>query len=262
MSSRPAGESGSDGHGAVEGELGRLENRSLTSRARDMLLDSIVRGVFVDGRLPPEPKLAAQLGVSRTTVRNALRSLEDQGVIKRQRGVGTIVNRHVVRSTISLNRVVGFHQLITESGYSAEIAWTKIKNEQATPELAAQLECEIGDPILSIYRLMLADGEPAIHLVETMAARVLRREVRAEDVPTSIFNFVDAYCHEPIDHTILELRCATASEDLSKILRVSVDLPLLRLIESHYGGRGNPLMVSSIHVVDRIIRLAVVRTRG
>ncbi|HET59696.1 MAG TPA: GntR family transcriptional regulator, partial [Chloroflexi bacterium] len=45
-------------------------------------------------RLPSEPKLAQSLGVSRATLREAMRAFEQQGIIRRRQGVGTFVISH------------------------------------------------------------------------------------------------------------------------------------------------------------------------
>lgn len=56
---------------------------------RDKLAQRMSSGGLAAGaRLPPEPELAAELGVSRATLREALRSLED-GFVSRRRGAGT-----------------------------------------------------------------------------------------------------------------------------------------------------------------------------
>lgn len=248
--------------GSISDDLRRLETRSLVSRARDMLFDSIISGKFGDGRLPSEPELATRLGVSRQTVRGALRSLENQGLITRQRGVGTIINHHVLRSTVSLNRVVGFHRLVAESGHEAEIAWTKVREEDAPPEVALQVGCEPGEPLVCLDRLLLADGKPAIHLIEMVPKRSLRTPLDGEVIPDSIFDFADAYCRESVDHTLLEIGSVVANARLASLLDIPQDTPLVRLIELHYSGNGSPIMMSEIHVNERYIRLAVIRTRG
>ena len=73
------------------------QNTSLASRIRKELLQELVSGIYQEAvRLPPEVEIAARLGVSRTALRDALATLEQEGFISRRKGVGTIINRHVL----------------------------------------------------------------------------------------------------------------------------------------------------------------------
>ena len=65
---------------------------SLTDQVKAHIKERIVRGEFEAGRIPPETELASELGVSRTTVRDALSRLENEGSIYRKQGAGTFVN--------------------------------------------------------------------------------------------------------------------------------------------------------------------------
>ncbi len=65
---------------------------SLTDQVKNHIKEMIVQGDFADGRIPPEMELAEALGVSRTTVRDALSRLEMEGTISRRQGAGTFVN--------------------------------------------------------------------------------------------------------------------------------------------------------------------------
>ncbi|MFA6716524.1 MAG: GntR family transcriptional regulator [Victivallales bacterium] len=84
------------------------------SRVADFLRDNIRSGKFVHGnKLPPEPELARQFGISRVTLRHALKNLEQQGLLLRRRGWsgGNFVNfprnKSVAPKTIGLiNRLM------------------------------------------------------------------------------------------------------------------------------------------------------------
>src|ERR687895_466439 len=66
-------------------------------------------------RLPAEPELAASLGVSRATLRDALRSLEEDGFVTRVRGAGTFVtHRPRLRNNLDMN--FGVTDLIRSMG--------------------------------------------------------------------------------------------------------------------------------------------------
>src|SRR5262249_34189872 len=79
--------------------------RRLSFSVRDQLAERIASGTLAPGtRLPPEPRLAEELEVSRATLREALRSLEEDGYVTRRRGAGTYVVGHPrLRNNLDVN---------------------------------------------------------------------------------------------------------------------------------------------------------------
>src|SRR3989304_1604729 len=66
-------------------------------------LKEVIASLPAESRLPSEPNLAKQMGVSRATLREAMRSFETEGLIRRQQGVGTF---HVGETLIRISRVI------------------------------------------------------------------------------------------------------------------------------------------------------------
>ena len=69
---------------------GSYENMSLFQKLHQQLAE-IIGSTPAGEKLKSEPELAASLGVSRATLREAMRSFEGQGLIRRRQGVGTFV---------------------------------------------------------------------------------------------------------------------------------------------------------------------------
>ncbi|MBQ1821683.1 MAG: FadR family transcriptional regulator [Clostridia bacterium] len=70
------------------------DNHALSVRIADRLAELIVHGRFAPGdKLPSELELSAELNVSRTTLREALRILATRGLVEVRRGVGTFVTQ-------------------------------------------------------------------------------------------------------------------------------------------------------------------------
>ena len=75
----------------------RSERKTLTEIAEQSLRQAIEQGKFGPGsQLPTEAELCQMLGVSRTVVREALRVLEEDGLVARRHGVGTFVRDHPI----------------------------------------------------------------------------------------------------------------------------------------------------------------------
>jgi GntR family transcriptional regulator len=244
---------------AEDRPLARIETRPLTARAKEILLDSIGRGAFPDGWLPPEDRLAKQVGVSRTTVRAALRSLEEAGLITRQRGVGTRVNAHVAGIGMSLNRVIGYWDLIRDAGYEPGIAATLIGSGEAPDDCARRLGWPPGEPLLRVERVFTADGNPVVHVVEMIRPDHVVGPL--DDMPRSVFEFAEQRCRAKVDYTVVEIVPIVADAAIAAALPLAVGDPLLRLIETHYTVDGVAFIVARIHLVDRCLRFNVVRRR-
>jgi GntR family transcriptional regulator len=78
---------------------------SLTDQVRTNIKGRILADEFDDDRIPSETYLADELGVSRTTIRDALGRLEIEGVIYRKQGAGTFVNRPGLRIRSPLEEI-------------------------------------------------------------------------------------------------------------------------------------------------------------
>ncbi len=90
-----AGDGPPEGLGATltERRLARLPQVSLRDQVVDAIRAAIVRGAFRPGEKVPEQELASELGVSRTPVREAIRILEEQGLVETRPKSGTFVTR-------------------------------------------------------------------------------------------------------------------------------------------------------------------------
>jgi GntR family transcriptional regulator len=128
---------------------------------RRRLLDGISRGQVAAGeRLGAERDLARSLGVSRSTMRQALAALESEGVIRRVpgRGGGTFVRQQKVERDLS--KVVGVPALLRAQGMTAGSRIVSTGLTAADETAATALGIGAGDYVIDIVRIRLADGTP------------------------------------------------------------------------------------------------------
>lgn len=246
--------------------LPRLGNGSLAAQATSALLDAILEGRFLDNRLPPEPVLAAELGISRTTIRTALISLERFGVVSRAPGRGTIVRPHVGSRALILQRLTGFRSLLEERHERVDVSQRSWIAHDPSPEARAILEAQEGEAVLRSSKILSAEGRPAISILDEVPLRncgldseqALRGYTDIEP-PDSIFEFSRTWPVGEIDHTLIELTPVVSPGPDHGGLGLPSGTPLIRLLETHYDQENRPVALSTVDVADDLVRFHVVR---
>lgn len=134
-----------------------------------------IEAAITDGRLcagaslENEIALAARLGISRPTARQALASLVDRGLLVRRRGVGTQVAPERVRRPVGLTSL---HDDLVASGRQPGTQVLAHEEVDAGAELARELEVGLGTPVVVLRRLRTADDEPIAVMTNYLRAEI------------------------------------------------------------------------------------------
>ncbi|CAH1652623.1 MULTISPECIES: GntR family transcriptional regulator [unclassified Chelatococcus] len=137
-----------------------------------LLRDRIVSGEErPQSRLPSEPALAEQHGVSRVTVRRALDKLADEGLIERRPGSGTFVNGSKANFPITADFANLLSHLV-EMGRRTEVKLLSFGYVAPTPVLAEALHLAAGERVQRSVRLRIIDGQPFSYLVTHVPERI------------------------------------------------------------------------------------------
>ncbi|MGW4204732.1 GntR family transcriptional regulator [Streptomyces sp. NPDC004726] len=135
------------------------------------LESAIERGVLIPGSLlGNEIELAGRLGLSRPTVRQAIQSLVDKGLLVRRRGVGTQVLHRQVKRPLELSSL---YDDLEAAGQRPATVVLRNTVEPATAEVAAALGVAEGGEVQAIERLRYAHGEPMALLVNHLPVGLL-----------------------------------------------------------------------------------------
>jgi GntR family transcriptional regulator len=122
-------------------------------------------------QIPAEDRLCTLFGVSRITLRHALRNLEEHGLLRREHGRGTFV-----RSTTLVAGTRELTSFTQEMGHLGMVVGSRILDcslTTANPSTAAALEIEEGEPVVRIRRLRLGNEQPiGIQTARLAGARV------------------------------------------------------------------------------------------
>jgi GntR family transcriptional regulator len=228
---------------------------------RRRLFEQINRGHVQPGeRLGAERDLANALGVSRSTVRQALASLERAGVVRRVpgRGGGTFVRQRKVERDLS--HVVGVPALLRQQGMTAGTRIVSTGLAVADEASAAALELPTGAYVLDLVRIRLADGTPiSLEHVRLPAARF----PGLLDLPLggSLYELLEEQYGVKPDEAVERIEVVAAGEDEASILALDEGAPLLSITRTTHDAEGAPFEFS--HDLFRADRtLITVRTPG
>jgi GntR family transcriptional regulator len=150
-----------------------VDSRSLASQLTARLRELIVSGALGGGvQLPTEPELAERFRVGRTTVREALKQLENEGSVIVRRGRGRFVSTVPVLHR-PITRLESVTKLLAGYGYDVQNRVLTAETRTPTPDEQEQLRLRDGASVFSLERLRLHAGEPLIYSVDVLPAEKL-----------------------------------------------------------------------------------------
>jgi GntR family transcriptional regulator len=220
---------------------------------QDELKQRIDRGELPAGtRLPSEPELAAELQVSRATLREALRAMELEGLLRRRQGSGTFIADHP-RMANSLDVNFGVTDAIQAAGMTAGIADGRTWVEPAAAGEAALLELAPGQDVLVIERVRTAEGKPVVLSRDLFPSRLVegRDGVVQEMLERSIYDVLERDLGIVIHHGVARFRPVRADHAVAGRLGVPRGELLLYLWQVDYAQDGTPVISShEFHLAD------------
>jgi GntR family transcriptional regulator len=237
----------------------RRRGLGLAHDVRERLLAGMRSGAWADGRLPPEAELARELGVSRTTVRAALHTLAEDGIVSRRRRHGTIVNEHMLHNSLPLNRLLSFRDLVEQSGHDATVDPLVRRVEVAAAPVAEALRLDADDECLVIERLLRAGGRPAIAVTDVLPLRWLAMDADAVPDADTTFSLIAAATNVRVDHSVVEIVPRVATADAPAHLGLPAGTPYAELREVIFSPLQEPVAFSGIAVDCRRVPLTLVR---
>ncbi len=218
------------------------------------LINEIQSGRFPVGTtIPTEFELCEQFGVSRSTVREAVKQLVQLGMVMRQAGIGTTVKS--ANSEGSYRQVM--QQLNDLHRYTADTVLKLLRKdtvELADPVLCAMLNAKPGETWLHLegVRRSPESADPIYH-TEVYIQPAFRSLTGFENEPhTPIYTFIERQFGEQIAQVQQEIRSIALPADIAKIVNAKARSPALWLLRRYFNKRGEIVEAAiSIHPADR-----------
>lgn len=207
----------------------------LYQRVQSTLREAIQAGSFArGGGLPPERELADALGISRVTVRNAVKGLVDEGLLESRQGAGTFVRPHI---DMPLKALTSFTEDMRERGLLATSKLLDAHEGQSTPQEREMLSLAEGDLVTRLYRLRSAEGKPL-----SIELAVLARDTLApdEDFGVSLYEYLAKRDLRPV-RAIQRLRAELIEIEYARLLEVMPGAAGLYVERQTFAQSGRPI---------------------
>jgi len=203
-----------------------LARHSVAVQVREDLRSRILDGRLAGGsQLPPEVELARTMGVSRTSLREAVMQLEQDGLLIRRHGHGTFVRTsHHLQSSLNVN--LSATELIRAHGMEPGTVDLQLHHHAATEYEAERLALATGDPVIVLERVRTADGRPVVFTRDVFPASLFAasgvdpEELRQEGL--SVYRFIAERLGLSVVDGTAWIRPDVASPSLSAQLDIGV----------------------------------------
>jgi len=201
-------------------------------------------GVRAGTALPSERDLALHLGVSRVTVRQALKLLSDQGLLERRRGSGTFILPRRIEHP--LGTLTSFSDDMRARGLTPGARVLEFMLAQATPQEAMTLNLGASSRVYRVRRLRTADGAP-LAVESSVLPQERVGELSAEALSDqSLYALLSSRRLTPV-RALRHLRAVNADQEQAGLLNVRPGAALLMTERVSWSASGLPIEMGSAH---------------
>ncbi|MEC5152509.1 GntR family transcriptional regulator [Cryobacterium sp. GrIS_2_6] len=196
---------------------------SKQAQLRSILQEMVENTLAPHAAIPPERKLMTRYGVSRSTVREAIRQLVEEGLLYRVQGKGTFVGGKRVQSDLHL---ASFTEDMRRRGLVPATIVRSSAQIEAPLDVRAALGLGSGAQVQQIERLRLAGGIP-MALERGYYPTALLPDLDRQDLTRSLYATLATEYGLRIDNAEQAVWAETADPGIAEILGIAVGAPLI-----------------------------------
>jgi GntR family transcriptional regulator len=207
---------------------------------KEIIREKVRAGAWPPGEpIPSERELSEQYGISRMTVRQSVSELVNEGLLFREQGRGTFVERPKIAQ--QLLRLTGFTEDI---GARQQLPGARVLEAEMWPcdeTVAARLRIKPGQPVFHLRRLRLADAEP-LALETSIISFIGCERLLDEDLEhDSLYRLLEATYHQPLLEAEQEVEAGLAGTHEAEALGIAPGEPVLLTRRLTFTDRQRPI---------------------
>lgn len=212
-------------------------------------------------RLLSEPKLSKKLGVSRATLREAMRTFETQGLIRRRQGAGTFVIGQVSVLDSGLEVLESLETMAKRLNLVVTVSDLSIDRVYADKESADALKVPLDSKLISVQRVIRTDGHPVAFLIDTLPEEHLRPEDLPSDFNGSVLDLLIAR-GAPLTISRAAISATGATPEVARALQIQREDVLLKITSQLFVADGSVVDYSVSSFIPGSFNFHVIRRVG
>jgi GntR family transcriptional regulator len=224
-------------------------------------LAKLIASTPAGSRLMSEPDLAKQMGVSRATLREAMRTFETQGLIRRRQGSGTYVVGKFEAIDAGLEVLESIETMAQRMNLEVSVSDLHVEQVNADKKTAEGLCVEEGKRITRVRRVIRADGRPVAYLIDSLPEDILKPASLTNEFRGSVLDFLLAGGND-LQLSRAAISATNATADVAKPLEIQRDDVLLRFDAQLFASKGKVLDYSVSYFIPGYFNFHVNRRVG
>jgi GntR family transcriptional regulator len=225
-------------------------------------LATLIGSLPAESRLPSEPELARRMGVSRATLREAMRAFEGQGLIRRRQGVGTFVVAKVPVIDSGLEVLESIETIAQRTGMPVNMGELQVQQVSADEEHAKALDVPVGTLLTRVARVIYTDSRPIAFLEDTLPADILTTAEIETGFTGSVLDLLLRRGDPKLTQSRTDIRAIGATQEVARALQIQRDAVLLHFVAYLYSLDGRVVDYSFSYFLPGYFRFHVVRKVG
>lgn len=225
-------------------------------------LGRIIAAAKPGERLLSEPELARQLQVSRATLREAMRTFETQGLIHRRQGSGTFVSHPSQVIDSGLEVLESIDVLARRIGLPVSMGELHIDRRPASESEAKALGLTMRDQVISLSRVIHAEGRPVAYLIDILSVDLITQEELTTGFTGSIIDLLIKRGTPILRSSRCEINAVVADAHVARAMRIQRGDVLLRFVAFLYTKGGRVIDYSFSYFLPGYFRFHVNRRVG
>lgn len=224
-------------------------------------LAALIERTPAGSRLISEPDLAKQLGVSRATLREAMRTFETQGLIRRRQGAGTFVVGKVPVIDAGLEVLESIETMARRLNLAVAVSDLNLEEVAAEEDHASEFRVPVGSCLTRVRRVMRAETRPVAYLIDTLPEDVLKIADLPEGFNGSVLDFL-LERGDDLRISRAAISATNATAEVAKALEIQRGDVLLQFVSQIYTSDGKTVDYTVSYFIPGYFNFHVVRRIG